>query len=65
LTFGEVVSLFGCFAMVVSVILSLSFAMGKGTLSWAVWVLIGSAFAFLYSAAIALLFRLVKRLFAE
>jgi hypothetical protein len=51
--------------MVVSVILSLSFAMGKGTLSWAVWVLIGSAFAFLYSAAIALLFRLVKRLFAE
>jgi hypothetical protein len=65
LTFGEMVSILGCFATVVSGVVSLLFAVNQGALGLVVWILIGGTIAFLYSVAMAVLFRVVKRLFAK
>jgi hypothetical protein len=61
LLFGELVSVLGCLAAVVSAVLSLLQAVAgepfRGT-----WMLIGSIAGLLYSAAMLVLFRRVRRL---
>ncbi len=65
LTLGELASLLGCLATLVSGIVSVLFAVGQGAPGLAVLILIASAIGFMYSAAMAVLFRVVRRLFAE